>query len=179
MKKHRRKHQAQRTLRHKALKLVMIPAVVGASLVGGFAAAVFTLSGTVEADGKVATPSDPTATAHIATLWPGECSDVSVTVTNDNERPIVIDTIAGTITQQPAGDQGHGTDRGAGNDPAVWRGAANALQDKQVPAGGSASLTIHDAVCLSAKAGGEVAGKDVTATVTLAFHIPAGSEYVG
>lgn len=173
-----KKHKLTR--RRRPLRLVMIPAAVGASLVGGFALAAFTLSGSVEAHGKVATPTSPTAIAHISSLWPGECSDVSVTFTNGNDEPVVIDTIAGTITQQPGpGDLGQGKDHGIGNDPVVWRASPQALQGQQIPASDSGSFTIPDAVCLSSKAGNEIEGKDVAASVAFGFHIPVGTEYQG
>lgn len=170
------KHRARR--KRTTLKLVVVPAVVGAALVGGFAAAAFTLSGTVEADGKVATPASPTATAQIATVWPGECADVSVTFANGNDRPVVIDDIRGSITRQPS-DSGRHQDQGGGNDPVVWRGAPDALNGREVPADGSATFTIHDAVCLSTKAGSSVAGDDIAATIAFDAHVPDGTEYRG
>lgn len=180
MKQHK-KHKRRRSMRRKTLTLVVIPAVVGTSLVGGFAAAVFTMSGSVQADGHVATPTSPTATAHIAALWPGECSDVTVTFANDNEHAVILDGIAGTITQQPSADErgrnvGHG---GSTTDPVVWRGASDALEDRVIPASGSATFTISDAVCLSAAAGAEVAGDDVAASISFGFHVPAGTDYRG
>lgn len=167
-------------MKRKTLKLVALPAIVGASLVGGFAAAVFTLTGSVEADGEVATPVSPTATAHIDDLWPGECSDVSVTFTNDNAHAVVIDTIGGRITEQPStGDHGQGKDQGGGNDPVVWRGSSQALAGEEIPPDDSETFTIPAAVCLTSKAGDEVAGEDVAASITFGFHVPAGDDYSG
>ena len=174
-----KKHTTTRSTRRRSLRLLVIPAAIGASLVGGFALAAFTMTGTVEADGSVATPTSPTATAHIAPLWPGECSDVSVTFSNDNDQPVVIDTISGAITRQPGTDDAPGTAPDAGSRLVVWQGAPSALQDRRIPAGGSASFTIHDAVCLSGAATNEVEGKDVTASVGFTFHIPVGTEYQG
>jgi hypothetical protein len=180
MMKQHKKHKRRRRNRRRTLALVAVPAVVGASLVGGFAAAVLTMSGTVQADGKVATPTSPTASARIATLWPGECSDVSVTFSNDNDRPVVIDGVDGTITQQPGGGGGgRAGDDGLGDGPAVWRGAGDALANRRIPARGSASFTIRDAVCLSSQVTVTVQGEDVAASVTFGFHVPAGTEYRG
>lgn len=173
------KHRAPRK-KHRSLKLVVMPAVVGAALVGGFAAAAFTMSGSVEADGKVATPTSPTATAQIATLWPGECADVTVTFANANDRPVVIDGIRGSITQQPgAGAHDRHQDQGPGNDLVGWRGDPDALDGRQVPADGSATFTIPGAVCLSTRADGSVQGDDVAATITFDSHIPDGTQYHG
>jgi len=173
------KHKAKRKPRHRALKLVAIPAVVGASLTGGFAAAVFTMSGSVEADGRVATPTSPTASAKIASLWPGDCAEVSVTFTNDNEHAVVIDGITGSITKQPDTGDRNSRDRGTSNDPVVWRGSSDALQGRAIPASGSATFTIPDAVCLSAKVTDQIQGDEVTASVTFGFHLAAGTEYQG
>lgn len=179
MRQHK-KHKRRRSMRRRTLTLVVIPAVVGASLVGGFAAAVFTMSGSVQADGHVATPTSPTATAHIAALWPGECSDVIVTFANDNEHAVVIDAISGSITQQPdSGDRGHHLVHGDNSDPVVWRADSDALAGRVVTASGSATFTISDAVCLSAAAGAEVEGDDVAASITFGFHVPAGTDYRG
>lgn len=171
------KHRAPRKKR-RILKLVVVPAVVGGALVGGFAVAAFTLSGTVEADGKVATPTSPTATAQIASVWPGECADVSVTFTNDNDRAVVIDDIRGRITQQPSSGD-HGNDHGAGNDLVVWRGAPDALSGRAVPAHGSATFTVPDAVCLSTRVDNRVAGDDIAASIAFDAHVPDGTEYHG
>lgn len=176
----KKKHKLTRPARRRPLRVLVIPGAIGASLVGGFALAAFTMTGSVEADGTVATPTSPTAVAHIATLWPGECADVSVTFTNDNDQPVVIDSIDGRITRQPsAGNLGKGKDHGVGNDPVVWHAAPTALQDREIPAGGAASFTIPDAVCLSGKVGNEVAGSDVTASVDFGFHVEVGTEYEG
>ena len=48
-----------------------------------------------------------------------------------------------------------------------------------IPASGSATFTIPDAVCLAPEAPNEVQGKDVAASVTFGFHVPVGTEYHG
>ena len=138
-------------------------AATGAALAGGVAVAAFTVAGSVVAHGTVATPSSPTALAHIATLWPGSCADVSVTFANHNAHPVLLDDITGRITAGPG----------------AWRAAQDALAGRRIPSHGSVRLTIPDAVCLAATATNDTAGRSVAAAVTFGFHLPAETEYDG
>lgn len=153
------------------IRYLLVPAAVGASLVGGFAAAMFTLSVTAEADGTVATPSQPTASATVAhALWPGYCEDVAVTFRNDNDHEVVVDQVHGSITGQP----------GKGQSALVrWKEQPNALRGQSVPANGTQTLTIPNAVCLSPAADAAVQGSSVAAQVEFDFHVPTGTEYDG
>jgi len=155
----------------KISRLVTIPAIVGASLVSGFAVAAFVLSASVEASGKVATVTAPTARAHITeALWPGDCEDISVTFHNGNDRAIVVGRIDGSIAGQPGNGRGN---------LVRYQGTPHDLAGKTVPANSSATFVFLDAVCLSPSATNTVAGEDVTALVRFSFEVPVGSEYEG
>ena len=106
-------------------RYLLIPAAVGASLVSGFAAAAFTLSVSADADGTVATPSQPTASATVAhALWPGYCEDVTATFRNDNDHEVVVDQVDGSITSQPDD----------GQDALVrWKEQPDVLRGQSVP----------------------------------------------
>ncbi len=79
-----------------AIRRTLIPVVVGGSLVSGFALASFTMHSEPWANGHIGTVSSPRAEASVVgDLWPGVCNDITVTIANDNPRPIEFDDTNG------------------------------------------------------------------------------------
>lgn len=148
--------------------------------VGGFASATFLLSSQGDASGEVAKPSNPTVTGHtIDELWPGYCSDVSVSFENDNDVAVKILSVDGSVDPL-LGTIGQGNGQGQVN-VLKWQGNTTgqfSALNRVVAAGDTYVITIPNAVCLDDKAQDDVAGDSVKAHLTIKSEVVAGSEYV-
>lgn len=164
----------------------IVGGVIGAVVAGGVAFAAFTSSGTFMAGGNVSSGAQPlTATSGTITeLFPGDCSDVTVTFHNPNKQPATIDLSKGsaalgslTATLNGSASSLLAVNKtGTGNFPALGGSAdPNTLI---APAGGDITGTVTNLLCLSSTATDAIKGQHVVLSGTVPFTV-AGTEYKG
>lgn len=157
----------------------IVGGALGTAMVGMAAFAAFTGAGNFVAGGNVenAPVALDAAGGQIESLYPGRCSDVTVTFSNPNSHPAKPDlqAISGANTAINASGV-----TGLALNPAAFspqvRQAAAAFE---VPAGSKASFTIPNLLCLSPQAGNDVAGKPVSLTGHVPFVYVTETEYQG
>ncbi|MEV6879858.1 hypothetical protein [Amycolatopsis sp. NPDC051128] len=126
-------------------RVLVVTTAVSASLGGGIAVAAWTSSGSGAATAKATTASAPTTgTASAITsglLYPGATGTAKLLVNNPNPYPVVVTRVAAG-TGAPTGSGGIGT--------CTTTGVSWQVQTPQsaVPAGGSTTLTLTDAVAM-------------------------------
>jgi hypothetical protein len=129
-------------------RVLVVTAVVGATLGGGIAVAAWTSAGSGAANAKAGTAAAPTTTAVPASafvtglLYPGgPAGDAKIVVNNPNSYPVKVSSIV--VNGTPTGTNGTGT--------CTTTGVSWAAQTPNAPvaAGGSATLTLTGAVSMS------------------------------
>jgi len=162
--------------------------IVGAGVLAlagtGVAYAAFTSSGSFSASGSVAkAPQALTASATgsgIEELYPGRCSDVTVSFHNPNDHNASVDMLALASGSVSATLDGAPSNLLVFNphigDAGVTQGMANPFTFT-VPAGGDAAFTVPNLLCLSDKATNDVAGKTAAVSGTVPFKYAVESEY--
>jgi hypothetical protein len=146
---------------------------------GGVAFAAFTSTGAFEAHGTTGQPLSLTADGgSIGDLWPGGCSDATVTFHNPNTHDATVDlsklstgsvSLTGALTS---------LNPNLGQVPGIGAVVA-AGRVFTVPAGQDASFTIPKLVCLSGTATNSNLGEDVALTGTVPFVLANDSDFAG
>jgi hypothetical protein len=164
-------------------RTAIVGGVVGVVAAGGAAFAAFTATGAFQASGTVHdAPVSLTADGgSIQTLYPGGCSDVTVTFGNSNDHDAKVDlTKLNTGTISLTSTLGNGMAVLNPNWGAVLTPAVQAAGSTfTVPAGKQASFTVPNLVCLSKNATNADAGKTVSLSGTVPFVLATDSEYNG
>jgi hypothetical protein len=150
-------------------RVLVVTAVVGATLGGGIAVAAWTSSGSGAATAKAGTAAAPTTgtvdASAITTglLYPGGTGTAKLLVTNPNPYPVVVTRVAAG-TGAPTGSGGIGTCTTTG---VTWR---EQTPGTAVPTGGSTTLTLSDAVAMASTVddGCQGAAFSIPVTVTVA-----------
>ncbi|EOD65665.1 hypothetical protein [Amycolatopsis vancoresmycina] len=134
-------------------RVLVVTTVVGATLGGGIAVAAWTSSGSGAANAKAGTASAPTTGAVPASafagglLYPGgPAGDAKILVNNPNPYPVKVTSVAANGT--PTGSGGTGTCTTTG----VSFATQTPTTGNTVPANGSTTLTLANAVSMSTAA---------------------------
>ncbi len=127
-------------------RVVVVTAVVTATMGGGIAIAAWTSTGTGTAGAKAGTAAAPTTgtadlTALAPLLYPGSTGAARILVNNPNPYPVKVVSVTGNGT--PTGAGGIGT---CANTGISWN--AQIPTGNTVPANGSATLTLPGAVTM-------------------------------
>lgn len=163
----------------------IVGGVVSAAVVGGIAFAAFTTTGNFGAAGQVhnAPVALDAAGGQIETLYPGGCSDVTVTFSNSNDHAAKVDA-----TTLASGSAIGATLNGATSNLLAWNPNTGAVltpavvaagQAFTVPAGGQASFTLPNLLCLDGDATNAVAGQTVAISGHVPFVLANDTEYTG
>lgn len=166
-------------------RAAVVGGVVAVVVGGGVAFAAFTASGSFQASGKVSdAPINLGADGgSIQTLYPGGCSDVTVTFNNPNDHDARVDIDA--LLKGQGGSIGL-TDNAGGL--AVFNPNLGAVLTPDIQAAGKvftvpahqdASFTVPNLVCLSTSATNADAGKAVALAGTVPFVLANDTEYAG
>jgi hypothetical protein len=129
-------------------RIVVVTAVVTATMGGGIAIAAWTSSGAGTAGAKAGTAAAPTTstadlTALTPLLYPGTTGAARILVNNPNPYPVKVVSVTGNGT--PTGSGGIGT---CANTGITWT-AQTPTTGNTVPANGSAPVTLPGAVTMS------------------------------
>lgn len=158
--------------KRKIMTRVGIPFIVGAALVGGFAAASFTPHAAFWAGGNVAAAQHgQVAEAHVVdALWPGYCNDITFDLTNPNPVPVEITDLAqhGTITSSDSRLL----------DFLSYNVAARALDGERIGAGETRTFVLRDGVCLDGNVDSARMGEDFKVGVFASLNVIPGNEHV-
>ena len=130
-------------------RVVVVTAVVTATMGGGIAIAAWTSSGTGTAGAKAGTAAAPTTsiadvTALTPLLYPGATGPARIVVNNPNPYPVKVVSVTGTGTGTATGTGGIGTCTTTGITWNTQTPTAN-----PIPANGSATLTLPTAVTMA------------------------------
>jgi hypothetical protein len=163
-------------------RVAIVGGMVATLVGGGVAFAAFTSTGAFQASGVVHdAPVSLTADGgSIGTLYPGGCSDVTVTFGNPNDHAAKVD-----LTRLNTGSINLSSSLGSlvALNPDLGAVLTSAVQSAAstftVPAGQDASFTVPNLVCLSKNATNDAAGKAVTLSGTVPFVLATDSEYAG
>jgi len=167
-------------------RLGIVGGVVTALVGGGVAFAAFTSSSAFNATGQVAdAPQNLTASAtgsSIEQLYPGRCSDVTVSFHNPNDHDASVNFEALGSGSVSAVLNGVSSSLLVLNphigDAGVTAGMANPFTFV-VPAGSDAAFTVPNLLCLSQHATNDVAGQTATLSGTVPFKYATEDEYAG
>ena len=127
-------------------RVVVVTAIVTATMGGGIAIAAWTSSGTGTAGAKAGTAAAPTTstadlTALTPLLYPGATGPARILVNNPNPYPVKVISVTGNGI--PTGSGGTCVNTGI-----TWN-AQNPTTGNTVPANGSTTLTLPGAVAMS------------------------------
>ena len=159
----------------------IVGGAVGALMVGMAAFAAFTGLGNFAAGGNVhdAPVALAAAGGSIEQMYPGRCSDVTVTFSNPNDHAAKVDvarlntaTISATLNGQPSNLLAFNP-----NIAQVLTQAAQQQASLEVPAGGTQSYTLPNLLCLSQSADNTVASQPVALSGSAPFVFDTESEY--
>lgn len=163
-------------------RAAVVGGVVAVVVGGGMAFAAFTTTGTIEAHGKVAQAAPLTAdvadSSIAAGLYPGDCVDATIALTNPNPKAAVVDT---SLYKDVSVQVNGGSDPYLVINPKVLSGAELPAGGTTftVAAGGSKAINVPDLVCLDPKAGDSYFNANITVSGSVPFQLATGTEYAG
>lgn len=154
---------------------------LGLAAAVGIATAQFTTNDSPWADVTIASTQHLQSTATVnGAVWPGDCNDVVLAVYNPNPHAVTVTGIGNTGF------------RNSSDNTASENGNANRLEDflyqadvhaalngKVIPANGSKTLTVPNAVCLRPQADDARQGDTIQAGYFIAVSVNAGTEATG
>jgi hypothetical protein len=147
--------------------------------------AFFTTTASVTAEGRTDT-AQPVQTVRAAitpALYPGDCSDVTFTLSNPSSHAVngirsitKIDFGSADATLNANLRLPYIATEGPTSNAVL---IANGYDFQPIAAGGGQDIVLPNAICLAPGAPDSVQGKDITVNLTLAFKQAVGTEYTG